>query len=388
MATYDKDLERWIPRLIAVWRKSIRARGGPEGRLTPSEHRQIAAAIRRLSFGLTRERSLVGSRYMEDPLLLGAYLLFYWPISYAQAREVLGEIRHRPRTTLDVGSGPAPLAFAALDAGATEATAADRSVKALAMARALAAEAGEGLGTREWELRPGAASWFAGRLRSDERFDLIGLGHLVNELFGGDERALEKRTALVEETLSRVTPNGSVVIIEPALRETSRALLQVRDGLVARGFAVRAPCLYRGNCPALIKESDWCHAERAWRPPPLVEGLATAAGLHKESLKMSYLVMAPKGEPWQEAPPGAVFRIVSEPLAGKGRRRFIGCGPAGRVGLALQEKHRTDGNAAFSVLARGDVIRVTASEPRGDGLALTPTSLVEVLARAGEPVPK
>src|SRR5262252_602315 len=286
---------------------------------------------------------------MDEPLLLGAYLLFYWPISYAQAREVLGELGVRPRTVLDLGSGPGPLAFAALDAGASEVTAADRSKRALALARELAVEAGEAL-------------------------------------FARDERALERRTALVEDALARVKPGGSVVIIEPALRETSRDLLEVRDQIVARGYAVRAPCLYRSSCPALVKQSDWCHADRRWQPPPLVEEIARAAGLHKESLKMSYLVLAPKGEPWREPPAGRVFRIVSEPLEGKGRKRYIGCGPEGRLGLALQEKHRTEANAAFFHLERGDVVRATEVEARGDGLALGDRSEVSVVARAGRPI--
>jgi len=78
---------------------------------------------------------------------------------------------------------------------------------------------------------------------------------------------------------------------------------------------------------------------------------------------------------------------VSEPLEGKGRQRYIGCGPEGRVGLALQQKHRTEANAAFFELRRGDVVRVTEPEPRGDGLALSDRSEVSVLARAGEPSP-
>jgi ribosomal protein RSM22 (predicted rRNA methylase) len=191
----------------------------------------------------------------------------------------------------------------------------------------------------------------------------------------------------LEEALAMVKPGGSAVVIEPALRETSRDLLAVRDRIVARGYAVRAPCFYRGNCPALVKESDWCHADHAWRAPALVEDLARAAGLRRESLKMSYLVLAPKGEAWHEAPAGRIFRIVSEPLEGKGRQRYIGCGPEGRLGLALQQKHRTEANAAFFELRRGDIVRVTEPQPRGDGLALTDRSEVSVLARAGEPAP-
>ena len=102
---------------------------------------------------------------------------------------------------------------------------------------------------------------------------------------------------------------------------------------------------------------------------------------------MSYLALAPKGEGWREPPPGRLFRIVSEPLGGKGRLRYMGCGPEGRVGLALQEKHRTPANEEFFRLRRGDVIRLDETEERGDGFALGDRSKVEVLARAGRDLP-
>jgi SAM-dependent methyltransferase len=309
---------------------------------------------------------------MDDPRLLAAYLLFYWPVSYAQARSVLGELGTRPRSVLDLGSGPGPVAFAALDAGAAEVTAADRSKSALALATKLATDAEEGIATREWS---------PDRPLPDGEFDLITMGHLLNEL------PADRRVPLVEAALAKLRPKGSVVILEPALRETSRGLLTVRDALVAKGYAVRAPCLWRGACPALLKESDWCHAERSWRMPALVESIARAASLHKEALKMSYLVLAPKGEAWREPPPGRVFRIVSEPLEGKGRARYMGCGPEGRVGLAMQHRHVRPGNEAFMKLDRGDVIEITTTQPKGDGLSLDDTSTVKVIAPAGHGVP-
>jgi len=64
----------------------------------------------------------------------------------------------------------------------------------------------------------------------------------------------------------------------------------------------------------------------------------------------------------------------------------MGCGPEGRIGLALQDKHRAEGNAAFAHLQRGDVISLTEAETRGDGLALNESSEVRVLAAAGQPV--
>ena len=380
---YARDLERWMPRLIAVWRAQRKQKGSaelPETRLTPQEVREVAAGVKQLSMGLTRERQLAGARYMDDPKLLGAYLLFYWPVSYAQARQALGELPTRPRSVLDLGSGPGPLAFAAMDAGASEVTAADRSKPALTLARALALEAGEALATRDWD--PLKKSPLP-----EGQFDLVTMGHVLNELYGTGDAATNPRAALLESVLERVKKGGSLLILEPALRETSRGLLKVRDVLVKKGYAVRAPCMFRGPCQALVKETDWCHAERAWPMPRVVEELARAASLHKESLKMSYLILAPKGEAWAEPPSGRLFRIVSESLEGKGRQRYMGCGPEGRVGLALQERHKNEQNAPFFKLQRGDVISVTETEPKGDGLGLSDKSEVKVVAAAGRGVP-
>ena len=102
---------------------------------------------------------------------------------------------------------------------------------------------------------------------------------------------------------------------------------------------------------------------------------------------MSYLAVAPRGEAWREPPSGKILRIVSERLAGKGRLRYIGCGPEGRMGLALQEKHVGQANAVFTELQRGDVVRLEGTEPRGDGLALGPDSTVTVIAKASSRVP-
>src|SRR4051812_42928221 len=110
-----KDLARWMPMLVKVWRSRSRAakrryeEDDDDETLTPHEVKQIAQGVRTLSHGLTRQRELAGAKYMDDPALLGAYLLFYWPVSYAQARQALGELP-RPREVLDLGSGPGPMA--------------------------------------------------------------------------------------------------------------------------------------------------------------------------------------------------------------------------------------------------------------------------------------
>jgi SAM-dependent methyltransferase len=372
------SVEDWLPQLVAAWR---RIRGRPAGPgtdqqgaeaplLSPEERRDIVAGAERLSRGLTGERALAGARYFEDPQLLGAYLLLYWSRSYAQARAVLREIGADLGDVLDVGSGPGPLALAALDTGARSAKAIDRSAAALAVARSLADATGRGLSTETWEPT---------RALPAGPFDTIMAGHVLNELFGSD---IERRVKLVSELLARVRPSGCVVLIEPALRETSRALLELRDQLLDRGVTVRAPCLYRGRCPALVRPSDWCHAERPWVPPPLIDQLAEEARLHRDALKMTYLVLQPSGVAWPEPPAaGRLFRIVSEPMPEKGKHRVVGCGPEGRVPLVLADKHLREGNRPFATLERGDIVRIERLTQRGDGLRLDDETLVEVVTR-------
>jgi hypothetical protein len=74
-------------------------------------------------------------------------------------------------------------------------------------------------------------------------------------------------------------------------------------------------------------------------------------------------------------------------MPSKGRLRYMGCGPEGRMGLALQERHVNAGNRAFTSLQRGDVAEVSGAEPSGEGLRLGGESSVRVVAPAGSPLP-
>lgn len=360
---------RW-PALCAAWR------GSPnDAPLSSAEVARIARGVATLSSGLTRERALVGERYLADPELLGAYLLFYWPVSYAQARSVLGELGDRPLgRVLDVGAGPMPMGIAALDAGARSLHAIDRVERALLLGSSIAADRDRVL-TSTWDPQRGDAL-------PAGPFDTIVAGHVLNELHLGAQ-ALERRAGLVSALLQRGSEGARLVIIEPALRDTSRALLELRDRVTQEGVVVHAPCLVQAPCPALHKPTDWCHAQRAWDPPPQIAEIAERAKLHKDTLKLSYLVLS-----GNEAPPTFAadrFRIVSEPMPQKGKRVIFGCGPAGRHPLVRRDRDATPANADFDALERGDLISAGPLEPRGDGLRLGAESKVVRVARADEP---
>jgi SAM-dependent methyltransferase len=369
-------LHPWIPRLLQAWRRRQRSAPGPARLLTATEAERVALGVRRLSAGLTGERQLAGEHYLSDPDLLGAYLLYFWPLSYLQAMALLQALPLPPRSVLDLGSGPGPMAAAAYDLGARRVTCADRSRPALALAGELLKTAGALPELLFWDpLHNGALP--AGT------FDLIILGHVVNELWTDRPDRLTLRAGLVQSLGERLTAGGSLLLIEPALTSTSREALALRDELLQRGFRVAEPCLWQGPCPALAMPRDTCHGELAWSPPPWLRDLIRRAGFKKRTLKQTALLFQAGTAPAAGAGP-EVFRIVSDPLRSKNRRlRLLGCGPAGRLSLALKPGSERDGNRIFLTLRRGDLIRLVHAAPRPGGLDILPETRVSLLHRAG-----
>jgi hypothetical protein len=191
-------------------------------------------------------------------------------------------------------------------------------------------------------------------------FELITAVHVLNEL----ALATADRAALVASWCAQLlTPDGTCLLVEPALRETSRALLEVRDVLVAQGLFVVAPCLWQGPCPALARPRDWCHDAAP----------SVAAG--RSRVDFSYLAVRPGGGPSRDS---SLYRVVSDPLPEKGRLRLYGCGPAGRTPLVRLSRDRTPVNAAFEQAVRGEVIAVQGASPGGDGLRIGKDTAVRV----------
>jgi len=188
------------------------------------------------------------------------------------------------------------------------------------------------------------------------RFDIIVLSNLVNELFHGDANRIARRIELLKTMLSGfLAADGSCIIIEPALRETSRDLLAVRDGLLDHGLHAYSPCLNTAKCPALLNPKDWCHEDIPWDPPELIRELDRLTGLRKDSLKFSYLVLRKDTLSLSDISGPDAFRVVSEPLVSRGKIERYLCGRNGRKLVVRLDKDRSSANASFDGLKRGDI---------------------------------
>jgi ribosomal protein RSM22 (predicted rRNA methylase) len=200
--------------------------------------------------------------------------------------------------------------------------------------------------------------------------DLVLLGSVLNEL------PAEQALRVVERGLAALAGDGALIVIEPALRDTSRALHAIRDQVIARGGHVFAPCTRRtAPCPMLASPDDWCHEDRPLKLPPATAELARLTHLRDDGMKLSYLTLR-KAPLDLAADPGA-WRVVAAPHAQKGKLELLGCGASGHRTLRLLKRHRAPGNRELERADRGDVLILTGAADDGTRLELSTTTTVD-----------
>jgi ribosomal protein RSM22 (predicted rRNA methylase) len=336
-------------------------------------HEKIVRAIAELSRRFNKERGSLNQTYLDDRLLSAAYLQYFLPVNLAKIQVLLTELPAMEPgegfSVLDIGSGPGTGALAVLDwwyqrrlPCAVSVTAVDKSRGVLRQARQLwdgycrAAGLGEiALETDEGDLE--RRDWFE-QVGQKAPFDLIILANSLNEVHTEASDPIIARTALVEEALSLLAVHGTMMIVEPALRETSRALHQVRDRLLQeKRCTVYSPCLHEMNCPALAKPDDWCHEERAWEPPASIQEIDEAVGFIKDALKFSYLLLRKDGKTIVDRRPD-IYRVVSELRQLKGEKRAWLCNEAGRSEIGRQDRLASPQNEAFDDWHRGAIVQI------------------------------
>jgi SAM-dependent methyltransferase len=275
--------------------------------------------------------------YLAAQRLRRAYVHYYLPVNAEKVARVLREMdayapaREKPRV-LDFGCGPGTAAIAAL---------LQRPVADLVLVDVV----DEALDDARWFCEALGVTPRTLHEPPDEKFDLILAANVFSE-----------HLAPLEE---RLTDRGYLVVIEPALKESTRRLMKWRDDAVARGFRIAAPCLGTARCPMLEREDLWCPQDVAWPRPAAVAEIDRRVGLTKESLKYSYAVITKQGRTLADRE--GDFRVVSNLHKEKGKAWAWLCGRQGPLCRAeVLTRHRSESTAAFFHADRGQVLSLKA----------------------------
>ena len=394
---------------------------------------RAAQNIVELQRGLTGKRSLVGNAYMQQAASLQAYLLYYWPVSYAQTvaalqreprffeavKKIASPGAARPIRILDLGSGPAPASCALADLAQGrgeqnlrfEFCLCDSSGDALSLGKRILESAFPKTGRVETNVcnfenagkAKNAAAFLGGK-----KYDFIIASHSLNELWKNEKKRGEKVADFLSAVCGQLEDGGLLLLTEPALLATSRALIEARDWLVQNGMRVVSPCLCsQAPCPALENPNATCHCQFDWEMPQIVADLARLAGLNRADVKMTYFVFEKSAgdsfgqdsnllqdqeaagpdsrlanasiQDQKAAAPSSSQEpisalVVSEPMLNKaGRIRYVLCDGKSRFTLSAKNGDPIAAAQNFFALKRYDKIAVQNAQVRsqkGEPLSL------------------
>jgi ribosomal protein RSM22 (predicted rRNA methylase) len=348
----------------------------------PIESERQSQAVAGLSRLFTRERAALPQQYLDDPDHAAAYLRYFLPVNLCKIQVLLDELpgetivrgQNERIAVLDLGCGPGTGGLAALDwlqqrhperVPDLSVVAADHSRQALRSADRLwdiycreSCIGRCGLQTHAGNLERPLNGSLGEKIRAGGPYSLIILANCLNELYTDVADPAGARASLVAGLLPLLRPDGTVVLLEPALRQTARGLHQVRDRLLQeQQCTVYSPCLHEDRCPALVNPADWCHEERAWEAPASIQAIDQAVGFIKDALKFSYLLLRKDGRTIVPHDP-RTFRVVSELRELKGDTRAWVCNELGRSDVGRLDRAESEANSAWDDCQRGTIVRI------------------------------
>lgn len=338
----------------------------------------LADAVRKVSESYLR-KGASPLQLRSDPVALCARLKFFLPRDLPKIKAPLAELasvaalpsRSHLRV-LDLGAGLGTTSLGAADfllalpgVEQLEIDALDADPRALALGAELCERWARARG-HSLRVTPHVATLTPlslARLRPP--YDLITLGFVLNEL--ADELVadhgdpVQHHVELLLRACELLADDGVLIVLEPALRPTSRRLQEVRERLRSRPGAphVFAPCLHRAACPLLARERDWCHAQLPLQLAEPLAAIARGAGLRAEGPSFSYLTLHAAPRSLAELDPSAtLYRLVSGALPSKGKLEFMLCAQTGPVRLRRLDRNASAQNSALDSAHRGCVMRV------------------------------
>lgn len=379
MTTLPKNSESFLKSFVKqTYCQKIKKISSSSRGFTEKDYRLFSKGIAKLNRFFTAERSDRPKNYFNQKELRSAYLLYFLPINALKIAGLLKEISQtffkRKLNILDLGSGPATGAIGALWHGAQidSITLVDQNRHILRDGASLIDRLRDGW--REEVLLAGPTcpdktlpkrqdpSKLVQSIVSDitdrsliqklpkKKFNLIIVSNVLNEISNPKQRFHLIRS-LFQKTLA---PDGFILIVEPALRQQTRELMQLHDELIKQKIGyIHAPCLHQEFCPMLAtNRRDWCHTYLEWERPEWIERFDRLVGIRKDYLKASYLIVGNT----ERGAGGGKYRVVSGPLNSKGKMERLLCGQGKLKRVVCLDRDQSKQSKILRKAKRGDII--------------------------------
>ena len=368
------------------------------------EVRKLSELVRTISDEYLKKDSGFKGDLLKDRALRRAYISYYLPVNLVKLHPVLDELFSHPDikgfaektvSILDLGCGPGTFLLGVLEYLAMHHKLLSRDIHEIDLwgidqVAENTAAAGEIIRNYlaaqkfpdavTWKLNFRVGSITADTfphplLPKDREYDLIIAGNVFTEI---DRESFTVLAPMLEKLLA---PHGTLILIDPGTRASSRRLIHLRDSLLEHtSLNLYAPCLERGLCPSLDNPRDWCHQKLDWSPPQIVQAIDRHSGFTKQKgIQYSYFTFRKDGKalihPACDFPREKLWRVVSYQIQHKGEERLFVCNGKERVLVRRLTKNSSERNQDFSTAQRGDSVAMDGLERREAFLEITKESL-------------
>lgn len=237
---------------------------------------------------LLSKKYLTGESVKLDVTQVKSYALYFLPLNFSKVRFLLRHAQIKTSAAiriLDFGCGPGSAALAACSHFGSdqvlEISLVDSSPACLDFAKHLIASF-----RRDTKLHtlPGLTSLEKGQ------FDFVIAANVLTEL---SEHTFSQ---VVTDLLQLLNVNGSLILLEPALKTCTQRLMHQRDRLLKAwpDLKVRFPCPNSAPCPMRTQDPDnWCHGTLEasdWQRSNLLQQIDEQIGFNKHSIKYSAMI--------------------------------------------------------------------------------------------------
>lgn len=335
--------------------------------LSTKQLMQLPNLINELSHQLTDERNSRHNGYMNQTVMLSAYVRYFmWWNLYRLTNLFCGFDNDKfsflkdDDYCLDIGSGPLTLPIAlwlsrpelrtkkliwyCLDISQTALSFGEELFLSI-VAKTLP-NTNENTNDEE-----NTCPWKIIRVKGElgteirNKASFITCANMFNELYYDSNKPLEEQAKRYTQTLyNYAAPEFSTLIIEPAVPRSSRFISLTRDALIRKKLTILSPCPHEKECPMDGRRGGkWCHfVLNTEDAPKKLHKISDAAGLPKDRAALSFVFASnfTKYEPSKDIK----FRVASDAIRipGKGEGRYA-CSEIG-LSLLMYFKNVTSGD--------------------------------------------
>ncbi len=187
--------------------------------------------------------------------------------------------------------------------------------------------------------------------KTNKIYDFVIISNALIEIFQSDTIPPNA----LNDILSLTSEDGILLIIEPALKKTTRRLMLLHDNITNDSSRILLPCLTNYPCPLLPKKHEWCHQSIQWTPPDYLQYINQSLYRKIEYLKFAYLVVSKHKYPLINAD---LYPVISRLYKEKGRKRCFICSKTGIVELMRLNRDQNSSNHDFDHFSIGDIIKI------------------------------